>query len=80
MASKTSGLLATWGFASRGNEHAKANAHARAMKADKSSSNFYDLYPSKHSPRATKHGKKRFHENLSFVIAAGFDRTSDIVE
>ena len=62
---------AMWGFAGRGNEHEKA------AKADKSSSNFYDLYPSKHSHRATKRGKKGFHENLSFVIAAGFDPKSD---
>ena len=60
------------GFAGRGAEHKAAASKSRA------GSRFYELYPSKTSKRATRRGIRGHHEDLLFVIGAGFDPSSEV--
>mmetsp|Transcript_21923 Transcript_21923/g.46278 ORF Transcript_21923/g.46278 Transcript_21923/m.46278 type:complete len:276 (+) Transcript_21923:393-1220(+) len=62
------------GFAKRGQEHL---AEAKKSKAG---SDFYFMYPSRGSTRAAKRGTRGLFENLSHVIAAGFDPSADQFE
>ena len=54
--------------------------HFDKSKKVKSSSHFYDLYPSNSSPRANKRGTKGTFENLQMIVGAGWDPTSNCAE
>ena len=65
-----SGKVTRWGFAVRGKEHFDES------KKVKSSTHFYDLYPSNSCPRANKRGINGTFENLQMIVGAGWDPTS----
>ena len=50
--------------------------HMAESKKDKPESDFYLLYPSKHGRRSNKQELLGHFENLTQVVAAGFDATS----
>lgn len=69
--SQVNGDISNRGFSGRMSEH-----HAGA-KATKATSNYYRLYPTMDSPRADSRDKRGFYEDLSHLIALGFDPTSE---
>ncbi len=66
-----SGKVTCRGFTVRGKDHFDES------KKVKSSTHFYDLYPSNSSPRANKRGTKGTFENLQMIVGAGWNPTSD---
>ena len=69
-----SGKVCGRGFMKRMKEH------EMGAKAEKSSSNFYFMYPSQTSKRSEKRDRRGVFEILTPVIAAGFDPTSEIAK
>ena len=67
-----SGKVVGRGFVVRDAEHEK---EAKAVTA---SSFFYRMFPSVHSPRGSRKGKRGTFESLSQVIAAGFDPNHEV--
>ncbi len=69
-----SGKVTRRGFTVRGKEYLDES------KKVKSSTHFYDLYPSSTCPRAHKRVTKGTFEALQQVIGAGWDPTSDVAK
>jgi hypothetical protein len=69
-----SGKVTRRGFTVHGKEHFDES------KKVKSSTHFYDLYPSSTCPRAHKRVTKGTFEALQQVIRAGWDPTSDVAK
>jgi len=65
-----SGKVTRRGFAVRGKEHFDES------KKVKSSTHFYDLYPSNSCPRTNKRGINGTFKNLQMIVGAGWDPTS----
>ncbi len=62
------------GFAGRDAEHLNDASKAQAP------SNFHRMYPFKRSTRANSQGTRGFYENLSHVIASGFNPTTNVAK
>ena len=54
----------------------RGKEHFDESKKVKSSTHFYDLYPSNSCPRANKRGINGTFENLQMIVGAGWDPTS----